>query len=447
MFCTVAPEMPICKREKQKSTTRNDYLFQLRKDEVIRARDGFDPSLLHGHVEPGFEEVRAEFVRNFLERGELGSSCALYHKGRLVVDLWGGYRDLNSQRPWEADTLVMVYSTTKGIAAMAMAVAHSKGLFELDEPVATYWPEFAAAGKHRITVRQLLAHQAGLSAVDEPLDVEKLADLDLIAAVIAKQAPAWEPGTRHGYHGFTLGLYENELIRRVDPQHRSLGRFFQDEIAKPLGIEFYIGLPAHIRASRVANIEPFDPFGMTFNLKDVSVRLALNLIWPRSLAARSLLNPKLRGPHDLDRPEFRALELPSANGIGHARAIAKGYSLFANGGHELGIQAATMDALTARATVPTLGRRDAIIGKDTSYSFGFWKRCSVFSAGVSEKVFGAMGVGGSIGFADPDAEIGYSYVTNRMSWHLFNDPREKALRDASYRCLEKVGAIEFSRAA
>lgn len=197
----------------------------------------FDTSLLRGYVEPGFEDVQAEFNRNFLERGESGSGFALYHKGRLVVDLWGGYRDSKSQQPWEANTLVMVFSTTKGIAAMAMAVAHSKGLFQLDEPVATYWPEFAVAGKERITVRQLLAHQGGLSALDEPLDEKKLADLDFIAAVIAKQAPAWEPGTRHGYHGFTLGLYENELIRRVDPQHRSLGKFFQDEIAGPFGID------------------------------------------------------------------------------------------------------------------------------------------------------------------------------------------------------------------
>ncbi len=407
----------------------------------------FDTSLVHGYVEPEFEEVRAEFVRNFLERGELGSSCALYHKGRLVVDLWGGYRDSKSQQPWEANTLVMVYSTTKGIAAMAMAVAHSKGLFKLDEPVATYWPEFAVAGKERITVRQLLAHQAGLSAVDEPLDEKKLADPDLIAVVIAKQAPAWEPGTRHGYHGFSLGLYENELIRRVDSRHRSLGKFFQDEIAGPFGIEFYIGLPDQISASRVANIEKSHPFSMKFSLNTVPIRLVLALAWPGSLTARSLLNPRLRGPDDLDRPEYRALEFASATGIGHARAIAKGYALFATAGGELNIQAATMNELTAKPTPPTLGRRDVILGKDTSYSFGFWKPSPTFPVSLSEKAFGAMGAGGSIGFADPDAEIGYAYVTNKMGWYLYNDPREKALRDACYRCLRKMDAIEFSRAA
>ncbi len=410
-------------------------------------RGKFDSSLLHGYVEPEFDEVREEFFRNFLLRGELGSSFALYHKGRLVVDLWGGHRDGKSRQPWESDTLVMVYSTTKGLAAMAVAVAHSKGLFQPDEPVATYWPEFAAAGKERVTVRQLLAHQAGLSALDEPLDEKKLADMDFIAHVIAKQAPAWEPGTRHGYHGFSLGLYENELIRRVDPGHRSLGKFFQDEIAGPLGMEFYIGLPAEIASSRVANIEPSFPLSMKFDLKTLPVRLALTMAWPKSLAARSLLNPRLHGPDDLDRPEYRALEFASANGIGHARAIAKGYAQFATAGSELGLEPATMDELTAKATPPTLGRRDIILGRDTAYSFGFWRPSPTFPVSCSENTFGAMGAGGSIGFADPDAEIGFAYVTNKMGWHLYNDPREKALRDATYRSLRKMDVLEFSRAA
>ena len=191
-------------------------------------------SLIRGSVAAGFEEVARAFTKNFIERGELGAACAVYHQGKKVVDLWGGYRDAKRQAPWEEDTLVLVFSVTKGMAAMTMALAHSQGLFAYDEPVATYWPEFAQQGKEHITVRQLLSHQAGLCLIDEPLNASILADFDAVAALLARQKSAWEPGTKQGYHYLSLGLYEGELIRRVDRQHRSLGHFFQDEIAQPL---------------------------------------------------------------------------------------------------------------------------------------------------------------------------------------------------------------------
>jgi CubicO group peptidase (beta-lactamase class C family) len=324
-------------------------------------------------VAPGFEEVEAEFRKNFAERGEVGAACAVYHRGEKVVDLWGGYRDADGREPWEEDTMVLVFSTTKGLAAMVVAVAHSRGLFELDEPVATYWPQFAQAGKGRITVRQLLAHQAGLSAIDEPLDVAKLADLDFMAEAIAKQRPAWEPGTRHGYHGLSLGWYQNELIRRVDPQHRSLGTFLQDEIAKPLGVEFYIGLPSDIPASRVADVQAFHPLRMLLHMNKLPPAMVLSVLWPWSLTARSLRNPKLRGPGEFDSPAYRKVEFPSGNGIGTARAIAKAYGVFATGGHELGITPETFAALTAPPIIPSSGPRDVILRIDTAYSMGLFQ--------------------------------------------------------------------------
>jgi CubicO group peptidase (beta-lactamase class C family) len=198
------------------------------------SRTTVDDSMLHGEVAPGFEDVETQFKKNFTERGELGAACAIYRRGKKVVDLWGGYRDEKTLAPWEEDTLALIFSMTKGMAAMAVAVAHSRGLLDYDEKVARYWPEFAQQGKESITVRQLLSHQAGLSAIDEPLDLETIADPDALAKILARQKPAWEPGTRHGYHCWNLGWYQSELIRRVDPQHRSLGQFFQDEIARPL---------------------------------------------------------------------------------------------------------------------------------------------------------------------------------------------------------------------
>jgi len=395
-----------------------------------------DESMIYGEVAQGFEEVESEFKRNFTERGELGAACAIYHKGQKIVDLWGGYADEQTRAIWEKDTLVLVFSTTKGISAMTMVVAHSQGLFDLDEPVSKYWQEFGQAGKESITVRQLLAHQAGLSAVDEPMNAQKLADLDFVATDIAKQKPAWKPGTKHGYHGLSLGWYQNELIRRVDPQHRSLGKFFQDEIAKPLGIEFYIGLPSDIPATRLATIKGFHPLQMLLHMDKIPMKMVLSLMLPNSLVKRSLMNPKMKTPADIGNSKYRAVEFPSANGIGQARAIAKAYGVLANGGEELKINPQTMAELTALAIAPPSGLFDEILKGETAYSFGFMKPTSSFLSGTSKRGFGAAGAGGSIGFADPEKQIGFSYVMNRMGFDMFDDPREKALRDACYRCLK-----------
>ena len=184
-----------------------------------------------GDVSEGFDDVRDAFTENFIRRGELGGACCVYHHGRKVVDLWGGIRNKATGEPWERDTMTIVYSATKGLAAMTLALAHSRGWLDYEERVSAYWPEFAQQGKERITVRQLLAHQAGLFALDEPADRDLVADLDRLAVVLARQKPVWEPGTRQAYHAITLGYYENELLRRIDPRHRSIGQFFQDEIA------------------------------------------------------------------------------------------------------------------------------------------------------------------------------------------------------------------------
>ena len=206
--------------------------------------------------------MREAFADNFARRRELGGACCAYHRGEKVVDLWGGIRNKQTGEPWEQDTMVIVYSATKGLAAMTLAIAHSRGWLDYEERVCAYWPEFAQQGKEKITVRQLLAHQAGLFALDEPVDRSLVADLDRLAVVLARQKPAWEPGTRQAYHAITLGFYEGELLRRIDPRHRSLGQFFQDEIATPLGLDVYIRLPEAIPNSRLATIARPGPIEM-----------------------------------------------------------------------------------------------------------------------------------------------------------------------------------------
>jgi CubicO group peptidase (beta-lactamase class C family) len=391
---------------------------------------------VHGFVAPGFELVREEFLRNFEERGELGAACAIYCQGERVVDLWGGYRDGHSLAPWEEDTLVIVFSSTKGLSALALALANSRGYFDYEAPVAHYWPEFAQNGKERITIRQLLAHQAGLAVIEEPLTLQILADKDALAAILARQRPLWVPGTRHGYHAFSLGWYESELIRRTDPQHRTLGQFFQDELATPLGLEIYIDIPSSLPAERIAAVtEP----GFLSKLLGMPFGMMLSALSPRSLAIRTA-NPRIRSNLALNSPAFRAVEMPSAGGIGQASSIARLYSIFATGGRELGLAEKTLAALRAPALPPGGGWRDLVLHRDMAYALGFMKPFEGYRFGSSSAAFGTAGSGGSFGFADPDAQVGYAYVMNHQGVRVLDEPREKVLRDAFYRCLQRVVA-------
>lgn len=388
---------------------------------------------IEGHVSAGFEAVREAFAENFSRRGELGGACCAYHRGDKVVDLWGGIRNKKTHEPWERDTMVVVHSATKGLAAMAMAVAHSRGWLDYEERVATYWPEFAQQGKERITVRQLLAHQAGLFAIDEPVDRSTVADLDRLAVVLARQKPAWEPGTRQAYHALTLGFYEGELLRRVDPRRRSLGRFFQDEIATPLGLEVYIRLPEEIPNSRLATMSQPSAFRMLFGFP---LRFMLEAMSRRSNIYRALVvNPGTAVYLDEPRIYARNLEVPSGGGVGTARGIAHAYGVFAAGGHELALDQATLDLLAAPAIPPTRGFYDECMKADgIQFSLGFMKSTPAWSFGGARS-FGAPGAGGSLGFADPAAGVGYGYVTNQMGTTLTGDPRDVALRDALHAAL------------
>ena len=394
--------------------------------------------MISGSVAPGFEEVREEFRRNFVDRDELGAAVAVYVGGEKVVDLWGGYRDARRQDRWEEDTLVLVYSTSKGMSAIAVALAHSRGLIDYDERVATYWPEFAQNGKESITVRQLLAHQAGLSGLDARLSARVLADLDGLAEALAAQTPGWKPGTRQGYHALTIGWYESELIRRVDPGHRSLGRFFADEVAAPLGLEFYIGLPDDVPASRVARIKGASIASMLVNFRAMPPLMMAAFLRRSSHTARAFMNPRMRGPADLDRPEYRAVEIPAGGGIGQVRSIARAYADMAAGGPELGLSSSTFEELTSPPRPPTRSKRDLVLFVPAAYSLGFIRPTDGFTFGRGPRSFGHPGAGGSFGFADPEAEVGFAYAPNRLGNHLRDDPREKALREALYRCLDRA---------
>jgi CubicO group peptidase (beta-lactamase class C family) len=387
---------------------------------------------VQGFVEPGFEAVRSEFQRNFDSRDEVGAACAAYYHGRKVVDLWGGFRDQAQQFPWERDTLVLVFSATKGISAMTIALAQSRGMLDYDAPVSRYWPEFGQHGKQHITVRQLLAHQAGLPRVDEPLDTVLLRDPVRLAQVLARQHPSWQPGSRHGYHAITLGQHESELIRRTDPRARTLGTFFQEEIARPLGLEFYIGTAPTIPAQRIAAHRTKAQLRSATPAQLHVLREALRR---DSFAQEVLWNPRLERPEAIGQPPYREIEIPAANGIGQVRSVARLYGIFACGGEELSLGTATLTALAQAPVSPSGGNEDAVLGIATNYSLGFWKPSPSWRFGTDDTAFGAPGSGGACGFADPVAKVGFAYAPNRLGMLIFDDPREKPLREALYSCL------------
>jgi len=382
---------------------------------------------IHGWVSPGFEAVRDAFTENFSRRHELGAACCVFQGGENVVDLWGGLRDRASGSAWCADTMGIVHSATKGMAAMVVALAHCRGWLEYDQRVSRYWPEFAQNGKQEITLRQLLAHQAGLFGFDEPVDREVVADLDRLAGVMERQRPAWPPGERQAYHAISLGFYEGELIRRVDPQHRTLGQVFEQEIARPLGIDFYIRIPEWIPDERIAPLEPPSSLRRIFGMP---LSLTLDALRSASVLHRSLIaNPGTQFYLDRERVVVRNLEVPSGGGVGTARALAKAYGVFASGGRELGLDSRTLEALAAPARPAAHGFFDECFHGEARFSLGFMKPGPTFAFG-GPSAFGAPGAGGAMGYADPETGIGYGYVTSRMGTSLSGDPRDVALRAA-----------------
>jgi CubicO group peptidase (beta-lactamase class C family) len=390
-----------------------------------------DRVVFEGRTSRGFEAVREAFADNFTRRGELGGACCAYYQGEKVVDLWGGIRNKQTGEPWHGGTMVIVHSATKGLAAMTLAIAHSRGWLDYEERVAHYWPEFAENGKETITVRQLLAHHAGLFAFDEPVDRNVIADLDRLAVVLARQKPAWEPGTRQAYHAITLGFYQGELLRRIDPRHRTLGQFFQDEIATPLGLDVYIRLPEDIPNSRLATITRPGTIDL---VRGFPLRFALEVMNPRAKIVRALRGSEY--PHDEQRIYARNFEVPSGGAVGTARGIAHAYSVFATGGRELGLRQETLDLLAAPAVPAKRGFYDECLKGPVQFSLGFMKPSPVWPFG-SPRSFGSPGSGGSLGFADPETGVGYAYVTSQMGTTLTGDPRDVALRDALYSVLQR----------
>jgi CubicO group peptidase (beta-lactamase class C family) len=393
------------------------------------------PDLIEGDADEGYGRVADAFRANFAAHREIGAAVAVYRNGVKVVDMWGGYRNGFSKEPWQRDTMVNMFSTTKGVVALAIAQAVSRGLFGYDDKVVDHWPEFGQAGKAQVTVRQLLGHQAGLCALKPKPTVQDVADPLRLSPILAAQKPAWPPGTRHGYHAITLGWYESELIRRTDPAGRTLGRYFADEVAAPLGLNLYVGLPDSVARDKVAHIHNWKRPESLLHMHTLPPALVAASFNPIGLLARAGSLPQGVVPWDGDynRDDVRAIEIPSANGIGTAESVARLYGTAAVGDNALGLSTPVRDELMAQPAAPSGGRRDKVLRVDAVFSLGLLKPSPMCEFGSSGNAFGTPGFGGSFGFADPDTGVGFGYVMNRLGFHLTSDPRELALRQALFR--------------
>ena len=379
---------------------------------------------VHGEVASGFEAVQDAFSANFDRHDEVGAAFSLYHRGRKVVDLWGGVADQTTGRPWAEDTLQLVFSTTKGATAACAHLLAQRGELDFDAPVSEYWPEFKAAGKDELPVRWLLSHRGGLPVVDGALSPEEALGWDPIVDALAAQRPLWEPGTAHGYHALTYGWLVGEVVRRISG--RSLGRFFADEIAGPLDLEFWIGLPEE-QEPRVSRLIEFQTLGLasaqgldTSNLSSLPepVReLATAFLDPNSVTNRAL--NVTTAPLNYNSREVHAAEVPAANGICTARSLACFYAGLI--GEVDGVRILTPEAV-ATATVEQSAGRDEVLIVPTRFGLGYFLPSS-FSPMAGPASFGHAGAGGSLGFADPDTGVAFGYVMNKMQANLAGDAR------------------------
>ncbi|WP_040776154.1 serine hydrolase domain-containing protein [Nocardia pneumoniae] len=389
---------------------------------------------VHGDVASGFGPVAEAFRRNFARHGEIGAAVAVYAGDRPVVDLWAGFRDRRRTLPWEQDTIVPVFSSSKGMAAFTVAAAVSKGLLDYEQPVAKYWPEFAAHGKDAVTVRQLIDHQAGLSGLSDIVRLPEIADLDGLATLLAAQKPAWRPGTRHGYHAITLGLYQGELLRRVDPRGRTLGRIFAEDIAAPLGLDFFIGLPAEQSMDRIATLSATRGLDAARYERDLPLRIGAEIYAKRGLSYAALTNPRCGAPARAARREFLEVEMPGYNGVGNARALARIYGAAAARTGALPIDDALLDRLAAAETADDVPADDLVLHTKSRYHLGFRKSRGTFRFGSDKRAYGTTGLGGSFGFADPATGLGFGYTMNRLGLAVLDDIRGRNLREALLRC-------------
>lgn len=382
---------------------------------------------IKGTCDPRFARVKEIFAESFAAGADLGASVCVYWEGQPVVDLWAGFTDESRTKPWSKDSLVNVFSTTKGMTALCALRLVEEGLLDLDAPVARYWPEFAAAGKESLPVRFLLNHQAGLPAISAVMEPDALYDWTAMVEALAAQEPWWEPGTQHGYHAISFGFLVGELVRRITG--RSLGTYFREELASPLGLDFHIGLPPELEDRVVALIE-----GPVHESEGPNLMEAI-FAEPDGMLAKAFLNPPI-DPMAVNERAWRAAEIPAANGHGTAESLARIYSILSTGGELDGVHVLHPDMIERSRTEESYGL-DAILPLISRFGVGFALPPAEEPTGPNPQAFGHAGMGGSYGQADPEYRMGFGYTMNLMhtgSWLV--DPRPRAMLRGVYEAID-----------
>jgi CubicO group peptidase (beta-lactamase class C family) len=380
-----------------------------------------------------FDGVRDAFEANFAEGLEVGAAFSAYHRGKKVVDLWGGTADADTGRAWEEDTIILVFSTTKGMTAMCANQLAQEGRLDTDAPVVRYWPEFGRNGKEDIPVSYLLSHQAGLAWIDGEMTAEEALSWEPVIEALENQHPAWTPGTQHGYHATTYGWLVGEVVRRV--AGRSVGTYLRDEIAGPLGLDTWIGLP-EAEEPRVARLISMLPQGVSVEAlaapgDDPVLQMIALFFGPATMLGKALSAPggALSDQDIWNTRAMHAAEVPAANGITDARSLARLYSACI--GEVDGIRVLTPDQLTKATTRLTEGPNRVLMDLDIQFGLGFMVRSDLLPIG-GPRSFGHFGAGGSVGWADPEAELAFGYVMNKMDMGLAGDQRSMRLISACY---------------
>lgn len=401
--------------------------------------------MVRGYCDENFFEARHIFEKSISSGFELGGSIAVEVKGKKVIDLWGGYLDHSQSKLWEENTLVNVFSTTKGIAAICLLQLIEKGLLDIEKPVSEYWPEFSANGKDHIPVKYLFCHKAGLCGVREPLQSGAFSDWELITSELARQEPLWEPGTAHGYHAITYGHLVGELLRKIDG--RTIGEYFKEEIAEPLDLDFWIGLPDS-EFDRVSDIYPSKPGPLQY-LFPLLTKLPRFMLPGRAKFLKdfgdtskpvgaAFNNPPISSSEEMEAntKKWRNAEIPAANGHGTARSIAKLYGILANGGSRDGIHILSPETIEKGRQTQSDGKDLVLGGMRTRFGLGFMLGTENVSMGPNPNAFGHGGAGGSLGFSDPDNNISLGFVMNQMhpgitAWKTATDVAESVYKTLS----------------
>jgi CubicO group peptidase (beta-lactamase class C family) len=378
--------------------------------------------VVEGICDPRFATLRDIFEKSFADGEEIGAAISFCLDGKLVVDLWGGHRDQDRTQPWTRDTIVNTYSTTKGMTALCAHQLVERGLLDVDAPVAKYWPEFAAQGKGAIPVRWLLSHQAGLPAIRRPLPTEAMYDWSAMTAALAEQEPWWEPGKRHGYHALTFGHLVGEVIRRVSG--KTVGTCFREHVAGPLGADYHIGFGPeldHRTSDLYGTLAPPAPAQGGPTIPGPLGDFLRDMTDPTTMAGAAFNNPPARYDR-VNTREWRAAEIPAANGHGTATALARIYGALARGGALDGVRLLEPASIDRARTEQASGPDAVLGGLPMRFGLGFMLRTDFMPISPNQGAFGHPGAGGSIGMCDPEAKVGFGYVMNKMKMGLVGGP-------------------------